>query len=813
MKRRRPATSTGPRRGNAAAQRLAALVRHSPDAIIATDRRGRITAWNPGAQRLYGWRAEEAIGGPIERIVPPDRENEAADLRRRVFSGATIEDLETVRMRRDGSTVPVSISVAALRDTRGQLIGVTSISRDITDRTRGEAERARHAALVEHSADAIVAVDRDGRITAWNHAATVLFGYSESEALGQSAEDLVPSTTGDGTPPDRLIGGEVVRRETTRRRRDGSEVVIASTLSPIRDRLGRVTGAVGVSRDVTFERQAQHALQSAQARFRAAFEHAPIGMALVSLEDVLIAQANAALSQMVGHEQLTGMSIRELMHPEDREPAQQALQALREGTAGVLAGEYRYVHREGHIVHAEVRATPIGDDDGRYLIVQFVDVSDRRRFEGQLRRLADTDALTGLYNRRRFGEELEWVVSYAQRYGHPAALLAIDVDHFQYINDSYGHATGDELLGTVTALLRSRLRDTDIVGRLGGDEFGVILPQTAIEDAEATGQALIEGAREHVHVVRDGRRVRATLSMGIRAIEPETELTFAEELAEAEIARNDAKERGRDRFAVSGRDVVGSARSRALSWVERLREALENDGFVLYEQPILDLARNRVDRSELLIRLLDEDGQIVLPGAFLGAAERYGLINAIDRWVIGGAIRLLAERHASGHERSGLDVNLSGASITDPTVMDFIAAEVRNAPIDPTCLIFEVTETAAIANVERARSLARGLADLGCQFALDDFGSGFGSFYYLKHLPFDVVKIDGDFIKDLPATRTDQLTVQAIVQIAKGLGKTTTAEFVSDDATVAMLREFGVDYAQGFHIGRPEPVQAADRLY
>ena len=141
--------------------------------------------------------------------------------------------------------------------------------------------------------------------------------------------------------------------------------------------------------------------------------------------------------------------------------------------------------------------------------------------------------------------------------------------------------------------------------------------------------------------------------------------------------------------------------------------------------------------------------------------------------------------------------------------MDFIASEVRNAPIDPTCLVFEVTETAAIANVDRARSLARGLADLGCQFALDDFGSGFGSFYYLKHLPFDVVKIDGDFIKELPTTRTDQLTVQAIVQIAKGLGKTTTAEFVSDDATVAMLREFGVDYAQGFHVGRPEPIRAA----
>jgi PAS domain S-box-containing protein len=278
-----------------AAQRLAALVRHSPDAIIATDRRGRITAWNPGAERLYGWRAEEAIGGLIERIVPPERRGEATDLRRRVFSGGTVEDLETLRMRSDGTTVAVSVSLAAMRDQRGQVIGVTAIARDITDRTRSEAMRARHAALVEHSADAIVAVDRQGLITAWNHAATVLYGFSEREALGQNAEELVPSTTGDGAPPSTLLDGEVVRRETTRRRRDGTEVTIASTLSPIRDLAGRVTGAVGVSRDVTFERRAEVALQAAQARFQAAFEHAPIGMALVSLDEAVVAQANAAL--------------------------------------------------------------------------------------------------------------------------------------------------------------------------------------------------------------------------------------------------------------------------------------------------------------------------------------------------------------------------------------------------------------------------------------------------------------------------------------------------------------------------------------
>jgi diguanylate cyclase (GGDEF)-like protein/PAS domain S-box-containing protein len=785
---------------------LAALVRTSPDAIFAADLRGRVRTWNPGAQRLYGWTAEEAIGGPVDRLEPPDRSGEAAGLIRRAVTGQTIEEFETERVRRDGTRVWVSLSVTAQHDRRGRVTGVTVIARDISDRVRGEAERARHAALVEHSADAIVAVDAEGRVTAWNHAATVLYGYSEREAVGRFAAELVPSTDGE-TPrvPPGVLAGEVVRRETTRRRRDGSELMIASTISPIRDRAGAIIGAVGLSRDVTLQRRSQAALQAAHARFQAAFEHAPIGMALVRGDDGTIIEANDALCEMTGL-RLSGRRLETLYHPDEREGVRQDLQRLRSGALSHLDTEARYRHREGHVVHAQVRGAMVGQGEDRYLVLQALDISDRKRFEGQLRRLADHDALTGLYNRRRFSEELEWIVGYAQRYGHPAALLALDVDHFSYINDSYGHATGDELLGTVAALLRSRLRETDIVGRLGGDEFGVILPQTALEDAQATARSLIEDARGYVQTERAGRKVRASLSIGIREIEPAAQLTPAEQLAEAELARNEAKERGRDRFAVSGRGGGGTARSRALSWVERLREALEHDRFVLHEQPILDLARGVVDRSELLIRLLDSDGGLVLPGAFLPAAERYGLIKAIDRWVIARAIRLLAARHAAGHERVGLDVNLSGESITDPTVMDFIAAEVRNAPIDPTCLIFEVTETAAIANVARARSLARGLADLGCQFALDDFGSGFGSFYYLKHLPFDVVKIDGDFIKELPTTRTDQLTVQAIVQIARGLGKTTTAEFVGDAATVELLREFGVNYAQGFHVGRPEPV-------
>jgi EAL domain-containing protein (putative c-di-GMP-specific phosphodiesterase class I) len=190
---------------------------------------------------------------------------------------------------------------------------------------------------------------------------------------------------------------------------------------------------------------------------------------------------------------------------------------------------------------------------------------------------------------------------------------------------------------------------------------------------------------------------------------------------------------------------------------------------------------------------------------FLEVAQRFGQMHAIDRWVIDHAIRLLGERRAAGLELC-VHVNLSGDSLTDESLMDFIAAAVRNAPIDPTRLVFEVTETEAIVNVERARGLARRLSSLGCGLALDDFGSGFGSFYYLKHLPFDLIKIDGDFVRELPASRTDQLTIEAIVQIARGLGKPTVAEFVGDDATLALLRRLGVDFAQGYHLGVPGPV-------
>jgi EAL domain-containing protein (putative c-di-GMP-specific phosphodiesterase class I) len=268
----------------------------------------------------------------------------------------------------------------------------------------------------------------------------------------------------------------------------------------------------------------------------------------------------------------------------------------------------------------------------------------------------------------------------------------------------------------------------------------------------------------------------------------------------------DAKEAGRARAVIY--DATEDRQERMLSrmtWADRIREALVNDAFVLYSQPVMSLRDDPVARCELLLRMLGEDGDVIPPGSFLYIAERFDLIQDIDRWVVSRAIEILAEQQAAGREVV-LCVNLSAKSVTDPRLPDHIASELQAHDADGRGLCFEVTETAAVVNIDRARQFARRVADLGCEFALDDFGAGFASFYYLKHLAFDLLKIDGEFVTDLANSRTNQLVVKAVVYIARGLGKRTIAEFVEDEETLELLRGMGVDFAQGFYVAKPAPL-------
>jgi diguanylate cyclase (GGDEF)-like protein len=436
-----------------------------------------------------------------------------------------------------------------------------------------------------------------------------------------------------------------------------------------------------------------------------------------------------------------------------------------------------------------------------------LDISERRHFEAQLHYLADHDPLTGLFNRRRFEAELDRVVADSCETGERGALLVLDLDGFKVVNDRFGHSVGDDLVAHIGGLLRESVRRSDFIARLGGDEFAIIVRDCVLSDAVEIAETVLESIRGRGMLVTPKATARVTTSIGIALYGPAPTATADELAVEADIAMYQAKADGRNGYAVYSAD--GTHRKGLVerdSWYSRLRRALDEDRFVMYAQPIIPICGAGMPRFELLVRMLDDAGQIVMPGAFLLHAERFDLIGELDRWVIARAVSLLHQHAKVGNDFS-LSVNLSGKTMNDLELADDVGELLKRKPIPSGRLVVEITETAAIVNIERARELAQQLRHLGCLFALDDFGSGFSSFYYLKHLQFDYVKIDGEFITKLVSTETDQLLVQAVVGIARGLGTLTVAEFVGDAETVALLRQLGVDYGQGYHLGRPAPVE------
>jgi len=431
-------------------------------------------------------------------------------------------------------------------------------------------------------------------------------------------------------------------------------------------------------------------------------------------------------------------------------------------------------------------------------------VSERRSFEAQLVHLVAHDPLTGLFSRRRFQEELSLQLALARRYGTRGALLFLDLDDFKSVNDSLGHRTGDELLISLARLLRERLRESDLLARLGGDEFAVVLPHVDGNQAQVLAGRLLETIRHH-SITAKGQSIGITASIGI-ALFPEYGVTIEELLAHADRALYQAKEKGRNRLGVCAPDKDWQAQMEGRLKVEqRIRQALEEDLFLLYAQPILDLRSHRIEQYELLLRMVGEGGLILPPSNFLYIAERFGLIHDIDRWVVQQAIHLLA-RHSQAFPELGFSVNLSGKAFLDEELLPIIKRELERTSTNPASLILEITESAAIADTNQAQKFAHALKTLGCRFALDDFGVGFSSLSHLKHLPVDYLKIDGSFVRDLPNNPVDQHLVKAMVEVARALHKETIAEFVGSEETVQLLRQYGVDFAQGFYIGEPRAV-------
>lgn len=421
--------------------------------------------------------------------------------------------------------------------------------------------------------------------------------------------------------------------------------------------------------------------------------------------------------------------------------------------------------------------------------------------KAELRHLADHDSLTGLLNRRRFRAELDQYVSFSARYGGRGAVMVIDIDGLKEVNDRLGHQAGDTLIRRVAEILRERVRATDIVARLSGDEFAVLMPQSDTAGALQLGEDLRAQVAEGMPL--NSEIDAASISVGITMFGGQGAVGAEAVLVAADQAMYQAKAEGRNRIALFHEPgESGGVAQRAQTTSARIRDALTQDRLRLATQPIRSLASGGIERYELLLRMTGESGELLPAASFIEVAERSGMVQELDRWVVARALELIGERQRAGSPVS-LHVNISGASITDLSVLEFIERRLDEGEADPARCTFEITQTAKVEDYDTAAGFADRLSEFGCEVAIDDYGAGFGPFAYLQKVPFDVIKIDGAFIRDLPRNDADQLTVKAIVQIARGLGKRTIAEFVEDEETRTMLQEYGVDMAQGYHLGRP----------
>jgi diguanylate cyclase (GGDEF)-like protein len=442
-------------------------------------------------------------------------------------------------------------------------------------------------------------------------------------------------------------------------------------------------------------------------------------------------------------------------------------------------------------------------------VLVFHDVSESRELNRKLSYHASHDQLTGLVNRREFEICLDRALRSARAKEASYALCMLDIDQFRIINDSCGHAAGDALLGQVGALLKSKVRWRDTLSRLGADEFGILLESCTLDEAMRTAETLREAVRNFRFVWED-RQFRLSASIGVVPLTPETG-DVASLLQAADTACQTAKEQGRNRVhSFAENDIELMRRRREMQWVSRINVALEEGRFELYRMPIAALqSPEQGAHYEMLLRMRDESGRIIGPDTFFGAAERYGLMPGIDRWVIENTFRWLV---SDTDEREGLAVcaiNLSGQSLGDDKFLPFVIDQFERSGLDGRKICFEITETAAVASFAQANRFIQSLKALGCQFSLDDFGTGLSSFGYLKHFPVDYLKIDGSFVRNILTDAIDREMVRSINEIGHLTGKKTIAEFAENDEIISMLRGLGLDYAQGYGVATPSPVRTA----
>ena len=576
----------------------------------------------------------------------------------------------------------------------------------------------------------------------------------------------------------------------------------------------RLKRLVGVETDITERKLYEEALfrekESAQITLQS------IGDGVVTTDaDSRVQYLNPVASELTGWklDDAVGRAIDEIFrgfHEETCEPIENPVAvAMRRNRSIKSVRPALLIRRDGNELYIESTAAPIRDSTANVTggVLVFHDVSESRELNRRLSYAASHDILTELVNRREFEHRLERALKSAKARETSYAVLYLDLDQFKIVNDACGHNAGDALLKQIGALLKSKIRWRDTLARLGGDEFGVLLESCTMDEALRTAENLREMIADF-RFVWDERTFRLGVSVGVVPITPATD-DVASLLSAADSACAAAKDAGRNRvYNYQENDIDLMKRRKEMQWAARISNALDENRFELFRQTIQPLQANGEPGAhyELLIRMRDEQGALIAPGLFIAAAERYGLMTAIDRWVIAQAFRWLVSEADERERLSLCSINLSGQSLADEKFLPFVVEQFQKSGLSGSCICFEITETAAIASYSQANRFIHALKEIGCRFALDDFGTGLSSFGYLKHFPVDFLKIDGSFVKEILHDPIDREMVRSINEIGHLTGKQTIAEFAENAEIIQMLTSLGVDYAQGYGVAQPQRV-------
>lgn len=678
--------------------------------------------------------------------------------------------------------------------------------------------------LLRNVTDVLYHTDREGRLTWISDSVSDMLGYSADELLGYPLANLLADS--DNDLPILAHSASTVRYPTRVFRRDGSIAWLLISSRRIDDAMGRTTGTEGICRDGTRLIETQRELN--QEKERAQVTLAAIGDGVITTDatgtiDYVNPRGQHMLSrrlkQVQGH---SFESVCRLYDAERREFVDSLVEdCLKTGVSREWANALSLVGDEAANLSSKdhrsvtVTVSAIRNEDALIIgaVVVLHDVTRLERVSRELTYQANHDSLTGLLNRRAFERQLRNLLETSRRRNTRHTLCYLDLDQFKLINDSCGHHAGDAMLRQLSSQMATQLRPTDTLARLGGDEFGIVFEDTDLDTARAAAERLrqwLEGFRFRW----EDKVFRLGASLGLSVI-GDSSISAAELLRRADTACYLAKEHGRNQVRVYQSDSdEARMRDYEIERMQMINESLDNHGFMLYAQPIQPLAANSPGMKggvELLLRMKDENNPM-MPQDVLLTAERYSMASRIDRWVIGNALEMIRQYDDRCPQIGYYSLNISGQSITDEQFVGFVRECIDRSGVDPSRLVFEITETAAVTNLQRAADLMRTLRTIGCRFALDDFGSGVSSFSYLKHLPSDFVKIDGKLIRHITEDPVEHSIVEALSKVSQAVGLRTVAEHVETKEQLAALERVGINYVQGYYIARPMPLdQLVDR--